>query len=165
MLYNKVKIKRTMLLVKLQKGGKTMLNGEYFHQCDQKFRLRMPVKIKKEFSDGCFVTKGNDGCLFIFSTKQFESLTAKLDSLPLFDSKAQRPLRMLLSSAFEVEEDAQGRFLLPAALREFAGIKKDVVFIGVGNRAELWDKERWTKYNESMGNFDECLSELGEYGI
>ncbi len=142
-----------------------MLNGEYFHQCDQKFRLRLPAKLKKEFSDGCFITKGNDGCLFIFSAKQFDSLTQKLDSLPLFDSKAQRPLRALLSSAFEVEEDAQGRFLLPQALREFAGIKKDVVFIGVGNRAELWDKEKWTEYNNNMGSFDEVLSELGGYGI
>lgn len=142
-----------------------MLNGEYFHQCDQKFRLRLPAKLKKEFSNGCYITKGNDGCLFIFSGAQFETLSQKLDSLPLFDSKAQRPLRMLLSSAFEVEEDAQGRFLLPPALREFAGITKDVVFIGVGNRAELWSKERWTKYNENMDNFDECLSALGEYGI
>lgn len=142
-----------------------MLNGEYFHQCDQKFRLRLPAKLKKEFSDGCYITKGNDGCLFIFSSKQFESLMQKLDSLPLFDSKAQRPLRLLLSSAFELEEDNQGRFLLPAALREFAGIKKDVVFIGVGNRAELWDKEKWTKYNEQAGNFDECISELGNYGV
>ena len=142
-----------------------MLNGEYFHQCDQKFRLRMPAKIKKEFSDGCFITKGNDGCLFIFSAKQFEGLMAKLDSLPLFDSKAQRPLRMLLSSAFEVEEDNQGRFLLPQSLREFASIKKDVVFIGVGNRAELWDKEKWTEYNNNLGDFDSCLNELGGYGI
>ena len=143
----------------------TMLNGEYFHQCDQKFRLRLPAKLKKEFSDGCFITKGSDGCLFVFSRKQFDALEERLDSLPIFDSKAQRPLRLLLSSAFEVEEDNQGRFLLPASLREFAGITKDVVFIGVGNRAELWARERWNKYNENAGNFDEVLSELGEYGI
>ena len=156
---------KNYLLIKLQKGGKTMLNGEYFHQCDQKFRLRLPAKLKKEFSDGCYITKGNDGCLFIFSAKQFDSLMQKLDSLPLFDSKAQRPLRMLLSSAFEVEEDNQGRFLLPQSLREFASIKKDVVFIGVGNRAELWDKDKWTEYNNSLGDFDSCLKELGGYGI
>lgn len=147
------------------KGGMTMLNGEYFHQCDQKFRLRLPAKLKKEFSDGCFITKGSDGCLFVFSRKQFDALEERLDSLPIFDSKAQRPLRLLLSSAFEVEEDNQGRFLLPVSLREFAGITKDVVFIGVGNRAELWSRERWNKYNENAGNFDEVLSELGEYGI
>lgn len=147
------------------KGGMTMLNGEYFHQCDQKFRLRLPAKLKKEFSDGCFITKGSDGCLFVFSRKQFDALEERLDSLPIFDSKAQRPLRLLLSSAFEVEEDNQGRFLLPVSLREFAGITKDVVFIGVGNRAELWSRERWNKYNENAGNYDEVLSELGEYGI
>lgn len=142
-----------------------MLNGEYFHSCDQKYRLRLPAKLKKDFSDGCFVTKGCDGCLFIFSAKQFEALSQKLDSLPIFDSKAQRPLRLLLSSAFEVEEDNQGRFLLPQALREFAGITKEVVFIGVGNRAELWSKEKWTEYNQNAGNFDDCLKELGDYGI
>ena len=138
-----------------------MLNGEYFHQCDQKFRLRLPAKLKKEFSEGCYITKGNDGCLFIFSSKQFESLMQKLDSLPLFDSKAQKPLRLLLSSAFEVEEDNQGRVMIPQNLRSFANLTKDIVVIGSGTHAEIWSAEAWDAYNDEE-DFDNVIGVLAD---
>ena len=76
------------------------------------------------------------------------------------------PLRFLFSSAIEIEEDNQGRFLLPSNLKTYANINKEVVFIGVGNRIELWASERWEEYsNLSKNNFEEILSSLGDYGI
>ena len=129
-----------------------MFLGEYEHSCDSKNRLRIPSKFKKEFCEGAVLTKGNDGCLFLVDK--------------MFDSKLQMPLRMLFSSAVEIEEDNQGRFLLPASLKNFANIQKDVIFVGVGNRVELWSKESWLDYSsKANASFDQILSSLGEYGI
>ena len=143
-----------------------MFLGEYKHNCDDKNRLRLPPKFKKEISGGLILTKGNDGCLFIVPKNQFEVILEKINNLPMFDSKAQLPIRMLFSSAVELQEDNQGRFLLPLNLKDFAKINKDVIFIGVGNRIELWSQENWNSYCEKANsNFDQILSNLGEYGI
>lgn len=144
-----------------------MFFGEYFHQCDQKFRLRMPSKFKPDIANGCYITKGNDGCLMIFTSHEVDRLLHnKIDDLPIFDQKVNRALRVLFSSAYKLAEDNQGRFLLPQSLREYAGIEKDVVFIGVGNRAEIWSLKRWTDYrNQTDANIDDVLEELGNYGV
>lgn len=143
-----------------------MLGGEYKHQCDAKFRLRIPAKLKKELGENCIITKGNDGCLFLLPKAEMDNILGKLENLSIFNSQLQKPLRFLFSSATEVEEDNQGRFLLPANLREFADIEKNVVFVGVGNRAELWSEDRWNKYClDNEANFDEIISELGKNGI
>lgn len=143
-----------------------MFLGEYKHACDDKNRLRLPPKFKKELTGSLVLTKGNDGCLFIVPKNQFEVILEKINNLPMFDSKAQLPIRMLFSSAVELQEDNQGRFLLPLNLKDFAKINKDVIFIGVGNRIELWSQENWNSYCEKANsNFDQILSNLGEYGI
>lgn len=143
-----------------------MLGGEYKHQCDAKYRLRIPAKLKKELGENAVITKGNDGCLFLLPKSEMDNVLSKIENLSIFNSQLQKPLRFLFSSAVEIEEDNQGRFLLPASLREFAGITKDVVFVGVGNRAELWSEESWTKYcNDNSANFDDIISELGKNGI
>ena len=143
-----------------------MFLGEYKHTCDDKNRLRLPPKFKKELTGNLVLTKGNDGCLFIVPKNQFEVILEKINNLPMFDSKAQLPIRMLFSSAVELQEDNQGRFLLPLNLKDFAKINKDVIFIGVGNRIELWSQENWNSYCEKANsNFDQILSNLGEYGI
>lgn len=142
-----------------------MFGGEYKHQCDSKFRLRIPAKFKKELGEGCVITKGNDGCLFLLPKKEVDILMTKLENMPMFNSQIQKPLRLFFSSATEIEEDNQGRFLLPANLREFAGITKNIVFVGVGNRVELWDEEKWKRYCEDAGNFDDIIMELGKNGI
>lgn len=144
-----------------------MLFGEYFHQCDQKFRMRIPSKFRSELGNGCYITKGNDGCLMVFTSDEVDKiLHNKIDELPIFDQKVNRALRVLFSSAYKLAEDNQGRFLLPQSLREYAGIEKDVVFIGVGNRAEIWSLDRWKAYqSETDANIDSVLEELGNYGI
>ena len=143
-----------------------MFLGEYKYTCDDKNRLRLPPKFKKSLGEGVVLTKGNDGCIFVVPKNKFENLFEKINNLPMFDSKAQQPLRMLFSSAVEVEEDNQGRFLLPSTLKDYAKINKNVVFIGVGSRIELWSQEVWEAYNSNANsNFDQILSNLGEYGI
>ncbi|MDR0850203.1 MAG: division/cell wall cluster transcriptional repressor MraZ [Christensenellaceae bacterium] len=143
-----------------------MLSGEFKHVADEKFRLRLPPKFKKELGSGYVVTRGNDGCLFVFSHEQLEALLNKTSSIPMFSSNLQQPLRLLYSSAYEVAEDNQGRFLLPQSLRDAAAIKKEVYFVGVGTRAEIWSAERWEEYKKQGSvNFDDIVEELGKYGI
>ncbi len=142
-----------------------MLGGEYKHQCDSKYRLRIPAKFKKELGEECVITKGNDGCLFLLSKKEVDVILSKLENFSIFDKAIQKPLRIFFSSVVEVEEDGQGRFLLPANLREFASITKNVMFVGVGNRVEIWDEDRWNEYCKSAGNFDDNIMELGKNGI
>jgi len=116
------------------------------------------------------VTKGTAGCLFMFSGLEWhENLADKLSGVPMSDLDVQRPLRMFFSSANELEEDNQGRYMLPKNLREFAKIKKDIVFIGVGNRAEIWAREEYDAYlrgeKRDLPDFDKAIAGLQKYGV
>lgn len=143
-----------------------MFLGEYTHSCDSKNRLRLPSKLKKEFGGGIVLTKGSDGCVFIVPKDKLDKVFEKASELPMFDASVQKPLRLLFSSACELEEDAQGRFLLPQSLKDFAGIEKDVVFVGAGTRVELWAKERWEEYSlKNLQDFESLSQELGRYGV
>ena len=141
-----------------------MLIGTYRHQLDQKARFRMPTKFKEKLESGFIVAKGTNGCLFAFSKEQFEKLYEKLSNVPMFDTEAQKPIRTLLASAFETEEDAQGRILLPQELRNYASLSKNIVTIGVGNRVEIWAEEKYDEYFGS-DNFDDASKELSKYGV
>lgn len=143
-----------------------MLFGEFHHQLDEKNRMRLPAKLKAKLGSGYVITKGSNGCLFVFSKEEIEkTIYEKLKSLPISDIKAQKSVRSLFSSGYEVEEDNQGRFLLPTYLKDFALISKNVVTIGVGNRVEIWDEDRWNEYNGCGEGFDEILAGLSQYGI
>lgn len=141
-----------------------MLIGTYRHQLDQKMRFRMPAKFKDQLEPGFIVAKGTNGCLFCFSKQEFEKLYEKLASVPMFDTEAQKTIRALLASAFETEEDNQGRILLPQELRAYANMEKNIVTIGVGNRVEIWSEEKFDEYN-SAENYDSASNELSKYGV
>ena len=141
-----------------------MFLGCFEHSIDSKNRLRLPSKFKKDFASQLILTKGNGGCVLILPKENFDTVFKKATELPMFDESAQRPLRLLFSSASVLEEDNQGRFLLPNSLKTHAKIVKNVVFVGVGQRLELWAKESWEKYSNTI-NFDEILKELGRHGV
>ncbi len=140
-----------------------MLIGTYRHSVDAKKRMRMPSKFKSELGANFVITKGNTGNLFVFSNAQFAALYEKMVNLPLFDEEAQKPIRKFLSSAFEAEEDNQGRVLLPKELVKHAGIEKGMVFVGVGNRVEIWSEEAWDKLNSDDEEND--FSVLAKFGV
>ena len=125
-----------------------MLIGTYRHSMDSKNRMRIPSKFKGELGSNCIITKGTGVNLMVFSGSGFESLYEKLSTISIFDEEAQKPVRKFLSSAFEAEEDGQGRILLPKELLLHAEITKNVVFVGVGNRVEIWAEEIWDKMQE-----------------
>jgi MraZ protein len=141
-----------------------MFYGEYYNKIDDKGRLRMPPKLKDELGSRYLVTKGGNGCLFVFSAKTAEKLEEKLNAVPMTDLEAQKPLRMLFAGGFMVEEDAQGRLLLPPKLREFAGLSGEAAVIGAGTRIEIWNGEKWKAYSEAA-DFDTALAGLAKFGI
>lgn len=142
-----------------------MLIGEYRHSLDDKNRMRIPAKLRNQLGSDYVIMKGTNGCLFVFSQKEIEeTLNAKLKDLPLGDLQAQKSIRALFSSGYTVDEDSQGRFVLPTYLKEFANIKKNIVSVGVGNRVELWDEESWDSYNDGV-NIDDVIGDLTKYGI
>ncbi len=143
-----------------------MFFGEYNYQLDEKNRIRIPSKLRNEFAGSYIVTKGTNHSLFVFAKDYFQTqFLDKLNSVPTFDSEAQRPIRALLSSSFEVEEDKQGRFVLPTNLRNFAGISKNIVFVGVGNRLEIWSEDNWNNYVADSSDFDNVVTKLSQYDV
>ena len=107
----------------------------------------MPVKLRSDIGERFIITKGLDGCLFIFSQLEWSNFERKLKELPLTNKNARDFVRFFLSGAIECELDKQGRFLIANNLREYANITKEVVIIGVGTRLEIWNKEKWKNYN------------------
>jgi MraZ protein len=115
---------------------------------DAKGRLIIPAKFRDTLGEEFVVSKGMDGCLFVYANDDWNAFEQKLTSLPLINKEARQFARFFLAGAAQVELDKQGRILLPAALREFAGLDKDVVLVGVGSRIEIWSKEKWNAINE-----------------
>lgn len=146
-----------------------MLIGEFEHSIDTKGRLVLPAKIKDDLGKEFIVTKGLDGCLFGYSLTEWNKFEEKLKTLPLTNKITRDFVRFFLSGAVEEETDKQGRFLLPANLREYASLTKDAVIIGVGTRIEIWDKKKWIEYNSeenlSVDSIAEKMTELGILGI
>ena len=140
-----------------------MLIGSYRHSIDSKNRMRMPSKFKSELGSNFVITKGTGNNLFVFSADEFNSLYEKMTAIPLFDVEAQKPVRKFLSSAFDIEEDAQGRVLLPKELISHAQITKNLVFVGVGNRVEIWAEEVWDA--ESQNDETTDFSVLAKFGV
>ena len=143
-----------------------MFIGEYEHSVDAKGRLIMPAKLRDEIGDSFIVTKGLDGCLFAYSKNEWTAFEEKLSALPLSSKNARDFTRFFLSGAIECEIDKQGRFLITSNLRDFAGLEKDVVIIGVNTRIEIWSKEKWEKYNSDDNiNVDEIAENMTMLGI
>lgn len=132
--------------------------GEYNHTIDQKGRLIVPAKFRESLGEQFVVTKGLDGCLFVYDKQEWAAFEEKLKTLPITNKEARAFVRFFLAGAADVEVDKQGRILLPSVLREFAKLEKDVVLVGVGSRVEIWGKECW----DDTTNFDD-VDEIAEH--
>ena len=142
-----------------------MFMGEYSHTIDTKGRLIIPSRFREELGETFVVTKGLDGCLFVFSDEEWKAFEIKLKSLPLTNKNARQFARFFVAGATSCELDKQGRILLPATLREFAGLEKDVVLTGMLNRIEIWSKDKWNENNSlddvAMDEIAEQMTDLG----
>lgn len=124
-----------------------MFMGEYNHTIDTKGRLIVPSKFREQLGDEFVVTKGLDGCLFVYDNTEWKTFEEKLHALPLTNTNARKFTRFFLAGATTCEVDKQGRILLPAVLREFARLEKDVILVGVGSRIEIWNRAVWAETN------------------
>ncbi len=142
-----------------------MLIGEYTHTIDDKKRISLPVKFRKEVGKKIIVTHGLDNCLFLYSLKEWTKISEKLANLSMGQSDSRGFNRFMLAGATEVEIDAVGRMLIPEYLKEFAGLTSKVIFTGVHNRIELWNETRWLEYKKGvLAKADALAQKLGEIG-
>lgn len=143
-----------------------MFIGEYTHTLDEKKRLAMPSKFRKELGNGAVVTRGLDKCLVVYPMKVWEEMAEKLGNLPASQLEARGLGRIMLAGATSVEFDKLGRALIPDYLKEYATLGKDITIIGLFNRIEIWDASLWKKYREGAEKqMDDYVSKLKDLGI
>jgi MraZ protein len=143
----------------MQRKGEPMLLGQHSPKLDEKGRVILPAKFREELQGGLVITRGQDRCLFVFSAAEFALVNDKIRQAPVTNAEARNYLRIFLSGASDEQPDKQGRVTIPATLRQYAGLDKDLVVIGVGNRAEIWDAKAW---NEFLASHEASFSNVSE---
>lgn len=141
-----------------------MLIGFYEHTVDQKNRFNFPFKLREALGEKFVISQGMDGCLFAYSNEEWQNLADKMRDMPMVKTKKLQ--RMLFANATEAEPDKQGRVIIPAHLKKYADIEKNIVVIGVSNRVEIWAAERY--YDEDRDNpeeMDDLSREMAELGL
>lgn len=127
-----------------------MLLGEFRHSLDAKGRVFLPARWREELGEGVVVSKGLDRCLYLMASPRFAEMAERLSDLSVNRKDNRDYSRILFTGASEEQVDRQGRIILPPALREFAGLEKDVVLAGVSKRAEIWDRTAWETYQQRV---------------
>ena len=139
-----------------------MLTGEFNHSIDAKGRLIIPSKFRDILGEDFVITKGLDGCLFLYPNNEWKIFEEKLRTLPLTNKNARTFTRFFLGSAVDGGLDKQGRVLISS----FAGLEKEVVLVGVLDRVEIWDKAKWDENNAVVEeDMDEIASQMEELGL
>ena len=141
-----------------RKVGDFMFLGEYHYSIDEKGRLTIPAKLRYELGENFIVTRGLDGCLFVYPKNEWENIIQKYKELPN-TKDARNFMRFFLSGATVCEFDKQGRINISAPLAKYAELKKDCVIIGVNDRLEVWSKERWESFIDTN---EDSLSDIAE---
>jgi MraZ protein len=144
-----------------------MFYGEYEHSLDNKGRIIIPSKFRETLAENyvekLYVTRGLDNCIFLFTEEEWKAQESKFKNLSFTKAEARRFNRLFFSGASDVICDKQGRILIPKYLKDYAGIKKDIVIIGVSNRVEIWAKEKWNQFYDShRGSFEDIAEGLIE---
>lgn len=138
-----------------------MFLGTFTPKLDEKGRLILPSKFRDELAEGLVITRGQERCLYVFSESEFARMHERLREAPITSKQGRDYLRVFLSGAHDETPDKQGRVTIPAALRQYAGLDRDLAVIGAGGRAEIWDAEAWQRYlTEQENAFAEIEEEV-----
>ena len=142
-----------------------MFLGEFSHSLDEKGRVVMPSKFREELDRGCVVTKGQERCLYVFPRERWEEEAGKVLRLPRTDRRARNYQRSFFASAADQLLDRQGRVQVPEVLRAYAGLRKDLVVVGVADHIEIWASDVWSSVaavaDDYYADIEEVLSEEG----
>lgn len=131
-----------------------MFLGEYLHSVDAKGRLAIPARFRSKIERGAVLTRGVDACLYVYPMEVWEQKARELDAA-IVDPRQRRLVeRRFFGMAFEVELDAQGRIVIPAKLRQYAGLSGEAMVIGTRDRFEVWSTDRWEAYVDEMAAED-----------
>ena len=142
-----------------------MFTGEYRHSVDDKGRIAVPAKFRTQLADGAVVSRWLDACLAIHTRAGWDLLATKVSSLPITDTAARLFQRYVFAGAFEADLDRQGRVVVPAYLREWAGLEGEAVVVGSRDHAEIWSPQRWDDYRIALESPDELAKALEGLGI
>lgn len=146
-----------------------MFRGRFEHTIDLKGRVSIPSKFREILStnyDDRLIVTNFDSCLWAYPCLEWQAIENKVGALPQFRPEVKTLQRVFISAATECPLDKQGRILLPQTLRDYAGITKDLVFVGMTRRIEIWSRERWQKiFTESQGNLDQMMEKLADLGL
>jgi MraZ protein len=126
--------------------------GTHSPRLDEKGRIILPAKFREELANGLVLTRGQERCIYVFSQKEFERIHEQMRQAPLSSRQARDYMRVFLSGASDEVPDKQGRVTIPPALREYAGLGRELAVIGAGTRAEIWDAQAWNQYLEEQEN-------------
>jgi MraZ protein len=138
-----------------------MFLGTYAPKLDEKGRIILPAKFRDELAAGVVITRGQEHCLYVYSSREFERVLEKVSQGPVTDKDTRDYQRGLLSGAIQELPDKQNRVTLPVILRDYAGLDRDLTVIGAGNRAEIWDTEAWnTYYSEAESKYANRTEEV-----
>ena len=141
-----------------------MYKGKYNHTIDTKGRLIVPSKVRDQLGEEFVITKGADGCLVVYDNEGWTAFETTLKEMPMNRKDVRAVARFFLSGAADVEVDKQGRILVPTDLRDYAGLEKDVVLIGMADKIEIWSKERWEDVSADQDVAD-TLELMADWGI
>ncbi|OGZ32755.1 MAG: cell division/cell wall cluster transcriptional repressor MraZ [Candidatus Niyogibacteria bacterium RIFCSPLOWO2_12_FULL_41_13] len=142
-----------------------MLIGEFKHTLDNKNRVALPAKFRKEIGKEAVITESQDKCLSLYPLKEWEKVAENLSKLPVGQAVNRSFTRSFLAGARNVEIDNLGRILIPDKLKQYAGLSQDVIIIGIYKRIEIWNEKNWEEYKKKTEGESEILAEkLGEIG-
>lgn len=143
-----------------------MFIGEHSHTIDEKGRLAVPAKYRADLAQGIVVTRGLDGCLWLYPKEPWEQIALRLASLPVSRKDSRAFARLMLAGAWDAQLDNQGRVTVPEYLRLYAGISRQVIIAGLYDRLEVWNEDRWHEYRARTEAVSEQIAEsMAELGI
>jgi len=151
----------------VESGENSMFMGTFEHTLDEKGRLSIPsrfreILVEKQVSERLIVTHGLDACLFAYPLDEWKKFEEKIISRPLNKTDDRYFVRRLLAGAVDCPLDKQGRIGLPASLRQYAGLNREAVLVGVSNRIEIWSPEHWREYLEKGKTLEEIAEQMQE---
>ena len=136
-----------------------MLLGEHEHSLDDKNRLTLPAKLREQLGDDVVITRGMDGCLYVYARGAWDVLAARIGGLDSLSADTRRMQRHFFANATAAELDKQGRIVIPALLLEREGIGREVTVTGVGDHLEIWDRATWRKQQQEVEGSAEDVAE------